>query len=295
MLDPNLPTLNLIQEHKIHEIFGTRIDERFEASGVCAHEGSFYVIFDNLPHTGRLNMALTPGGPEHVLYRQRGDDIGYEDITLNERERRFYLLIEAVPFAPGVFKAKIDEYDMDFRWLESHWLDFPLEVENKGLEGLTWLQRGDQDYVLAVCEGNKCKGGALGRKPGGGRIQIFQKGPGQWERVGKLKLPKTLLFEDYSGLDVVEDRLAVVSQQSSAVWVGQLTPDAWQLVDEGSVYLFPRDAKGNSLYCNIEGVSWIDARQIVVVSDKAKPGTQPKKCAQKDQSIHVFSLPEGAP
>jgi hypothetical protein len=64
-------------------------------------------------------------------------------------------------------------------------------------------------------------------------------------------------------------------------------------VDDGQVYAFPANAKGQAAYCNVEGVAWLSARQVVVVSDRAKAGEQPKRCAEKDQSIHVFNLPEG--
>jgi hypothetical protein len=53
-----------------------------------------------------------------------------------------------------------------------------------------------------------------------------------------------------------------------------------------------RDEAGRTIYCNIEGVAWIAPRQIVVVSDKCKPGEQSKFCEAKDQSIHIFDIPD---
>jgi hypothetical protein len=42
-----------------------------------------------------------------------------------------------------------------------------------------------------------------------------------------------------------------------------------------------------------QGVTWVTDSLIVAVSDRMKGGgRQPARCAQKDQSIHVFSLPE---
>ena len=59
----------------------------------------------------------------------------------------------------------------------------------------------------------------------------------------------------------------------------------------GRSYTFPTNARGQTIYCNVEGVAWLSERQVVVVSDRAKPDEQSKKCRHKDQSIHVFNLP----
>jgi hypothetical protein len=110
--------------------------------------------------------------------------------------------------------------------------------------------------------------------------------------VGTLKLPESVRFEDYASLRVEGDRIAVVSQVTSALWIGRLSPKKLELVDEGQTYLFPRDERGRVVYCNIEGVAWVTPSRFVVVSDKRKPGEQPKCCGPKDQSIHLFDLPE---
>jgi hypothetical protein len=108
--------------------------------------------------------------------------------------------------------------------------------------------------------------------------------------VGKIRLPRTLRFEDYSSIAADGDRLAVVSQVNSALWVGSLAPSSWDIVDEGITYTFPRTADGQVIYCNIEGVSWTDSNRIVVVSDKAK-SKQEELGREKDQSIHIFEIP----
>jgi hypothetical protein len=52
---------------------------------------------------------------------------------------------------------------------------------------------------------------------------------------------------------------------------------------------------GRPVYCNIEGVCEIPADNgetlLVVVSDKRKKGKKKKRCAEKDQSIHIFRVP----
>ncbi len=294
---PLAPTLELVAEYRIRDllvgapgIVGT-VDDRLEASGVLLKNNCFFVIFDNSPHIACLGNPLAIGHPDNALLRQRGESAGFEDLAFHERWGRFLIIIEAVAFGENLFKPRIEEYDEDFRYLDSSWVDFPLSSDNKGLEGLTYVSRGDEDFVLGLCEGNRCRGGAAGRKPGGGRIQIFRKASDHWEHRGTIKLPKCVPFEDYASLDIVEDRIAVVSQMTSALWIGRFQPGTWDFVDEGQVLWFPRTPKGNILYGNVEGVAWITPTQLAFVSDKIKTGEQPKRCAKKDQSIHVFNLP----
>ena len=60
------------------------------------------------------------------------------------------------------------------------------------------------------------------------------------DRVAKIRLPETVLFQDYSGIAVAGGRIAVVSQESSALWVGSLAPDGWEVTDAGMCYALPR-------------------------------------------------------
>jgi len=41
-------------------------------------------------------------------------------------------------------------------------------------------------------------------------------------------------------------------------------------------------------------VSWIAPDRVVMVSDKAKP-EQDRRCRAKDQSIHIFRIPDAIP
>ena len=100
-------------------------------------------------------------------------------------------------------------------------------------------------------------------------------------------------FEDYSGVAVSGDRIAVISQVSSALWVGSLAPSGWQITSAGTSYALPRASDGSIVYGTVEGVSWIAPDQLVMVSDKAKP-EQDRRCRAKDQSIHIFRIPSPA-
>ncbi|HUK68567.1 MAG TPA: hypothetical protein VLW50_07425 [Streptosporangiaceae bacterium] len=286
--------LELVREVKIFDLLQQfELDPRLEASGVLAKDGVFYVIFDNLPHIARIGAELSAAAGANLFIEQhQGHRRGFEDIAYDPWSDRFYVLIESLRRGQGNYMAMVQEYDGNLRYLESVWLDFPLDRPNKGLEGLTSVRRFGLSHLLGLCEGNKCEGGAKGRVPGGGRIHVFTRGKHHWERADKIRLPGTLLFEDYSGITVTGDRIAVVSQVSSALWIGSLAPWSWEVTGEGSCYLFPRDADGEIIYGTVEGVSWIARDQVVVVSDKAKPD-QDRRCRSKDQSIHIFRIPAG--
>jgi hypothetical protein len=294
--------LVLLEEVKIAELLddphfgktqhGEAPQQRLEASGVVAKDGLCYVIFDNTPDVAEL-AGLSGSGATRLIHAAPGASrgIGYEDIAYDRLADRFYILIEALPHGRG-FMAEVEEYDGSFRHLASARLDFLLGRANKGLEGLTSLRRADRMYLLGLCEGNRCQGGAAGRRPGGGRIQLFERGRRHWDHAGTIRLPQTLWFEDYSSLSIAGDRLVVVSQASSAMWVGTLAPSSWDVVGDGTVYRFPADGDGKTVYCNVEGVSWVSDDQVVVVSDRAKTSAQSKRCRAKDESIHVFAIPE---
>ena len=283
--------LELVAEAKIFHILGKRLDARLEASGVLAKDGLFYVIFDNLPHIARIGPELSPAAAANAVIRQKkGHSSGFEDIAYDAWHGRFYVLIESLPRDHGTYMAKVQEHDAYFGYLGQAWLDFPLDRPNKGLEGLACVRRGEQTYLLGLCEGNRCRGGAEGRVPGGGRVHVFQRGHRQWERVGKIRLPETVRFEDYGGLAVAGDRIAVISQESSALWVGNVAPASWQVTGPGTCYALPRGADGGIVYGTVEGVSWMAADQLVMVSGKAKPEHE-ALCRDKDQSIHIFRIP----
>ena len=289
--EPHVQQLELLKEAKIFEVLGDRLDPRLEASGVLAKDGLFYVIFDNMPHIACLGGALSASpGMNRIIEQEHGHRRGFEDIAYDRGSDRFHVLIESLPRGTRHFMAKVQEYDAGFRYLSAAWLDFPLDRPNKGLEGLTCVHRDGQTYLLGLCEGNWCEGGAKGRTPGGGRIQVFRRGRHHWDHVGRIRLPKTLLFEDYSGVALDGDRIVVVSQVSSALWTSRLAPSTWDITDEGTTREFPRDARGEIIYGTVEGVSWIAPDQVVVVSDKAKP-EQSDRCRAKDQSIHIFKIP----
>jgi hypothetical protein len=238
----------------------------------------------------RIDPSLSPEAKGHGWFGRRRDGDGYEDIAYSPWRKRFYLLIEAQKHPDGTYKGIIDECDADGRFREHHWIDFPFEKPNTGFEGLAVVRWKGADHLLALCEGNKCRAGRAGRKVGGGRIQVLVRKHDLWTPVATIKLPKSVTFEDYSAVALRGDRIAVISQETSRLWIGRLRRGTWTIADSGRAYDFPRTKKGNPRYCTLEGISWLSDRLFVLVSDLSKPGYR-ERCSRNDQSIHVFSLP----
>lgn len=289
----NTQLLDLVAENKISNLLtGDNIPNRLEASGVFFLNGFFYVIFDNLRQIAKIKKDLDDIKDNCLISVERENfKEAFEDITYSHFQQRFYLVIEALESKKETYQAKIEEYDRNFNSLESKWVDFTFESENKGFEGLECVEKNGNEYLLAMCEGNKCKGGKKGREPGGGRIQVLQKKQKHWKKVATIKLPKSVQFEDYSAISLKNNRLAVVSQTTAKLWIGTFYDDEWNLVDDGTTYDFPTNEAGEIIYGNVEGISWLSPHQIVVVSDKYKSSKQPIRYQSKDQSIHIFNIP----
>jgi hypothetical protein len=286
----DVPTLELVQESKIADLLlDASPSVKHEASGVLAKDGKYFVVFDNRSSVARLSEDLVPHRM-NGLFGIAGVDDGYEGITYNRETHRFYLLVEARKQKGGQYRAEIFEYDDTFAFVKHRPVDFTFKTDNKGFEAVTHVRRDGQDYVLALCEGNKCKSGSKGRKPGGGRVHCFKKEKKRWSHVDTIKLPKSVQFEDYSGMSMEEGRVAVVSQQNSMLWIGVFEESAWSWRDDGRLFQFPRATDGAIKYGNIEGVAWITPNRLVTVSDRRKKNA-PDRIAGKDQSIHVFELP----
>lgn len=291
MARKDFPVLTLVRERKLVGLVDPpRGSSVLEASGVYAKGRHFYVVFDNVRRVARIDRRLAPGPGRHGWLgpARRGD--GYEDIAYSPHTRRFYLLIEAEKHTDGTYKGVIDECDEAGRFTERRWIDFSFEKRNTGFEGLSAVRRRGVHYLLALCEGNRCRGGRKGRTPGGGRIQVLRRRGSVWRPVACIKLPESVEFEDYSAVSVRGDRIAVISQMTSRLWVGRLRHGDWTIAGKGRTYNFPRTKKGNPRYCTLEGLCWLSPTTFVLVSDLPKRGYR-GGCRKKDQSIHVFKLP----
>ena len=287
-----VPTLKLVCESKIRDLMPCDPPtKRWEASGVLVKDGHYFVVFDDRTEIARVSDDLQPNST-NGLFGMAHAVCGYEGITYNAAKRRYYLLVESHEQKGGDYRALIVEYDDEFRFLKHRPVDFTFKSSNKGFEAVAHVRRDDTDYILALCEGNKCRGGEKGRKPGGGRVQLFEKRKKHWSHSRTIALPDTLPFVDYSGMSIDDGCVAIVSQVNSMLWVGRFDEAGWTWHDAGRLYAFPRSDDGAIRYGNIEGVAWVTRTRIVTVSDRRKKKHQPKGLSEKDQSIHIFDIPQ---
>jgi hypothetical protein len=257
---------------------------------VIAKGADYYVIFDNVRRIGRIHRSLEPGSKRHSWFGPKRDGEGYEDIAFSRHTRRFYLLIEGEKHPDGTYKALIDECDESAQYKRRRWVDFAFEKRNTGFEGLCAVRWRRQDFLLALCEGNRCRAGRAGRKPVEDASTCFSAPASSGKPVARIKLPRTAAFEDYSAVSLRGRRLAVLSQQSSRLWIGTLRFGDWAIADDGTTYEFPRTKKGKIKYATLEGLCWLTNRSFVCVSDLSKREHK-KRYRKTDQSIHVFNLP----
>ncbi len=280
--------LQLTEEKKFSDL----LERGLEPSGVTVLDDAYYVVFDNRRAIGQLQRSLSDDDAAHRMIGDSGER-GFEGITYDKSSQRFFAVIETAPQGRR-FGSTILTLDRALNVLaEKPTRGIAFTHANKGFEGIAHIRVDNELYLLLLCEGNKCKGGKKGRKRGKGRIYVFQEQNDHWTRVDKVKLPKTVDFEDYSGLDIQGEKIAITSQQDSRLWLGEwrsksttpITIDV-RIEGKGAVYRFHGD---NDRYCNIEGVSFTDDDTVVLVSDRKKE-SDPDRCNGKDQSIHVFSI-----
>lgn len=287
-------TLQLVREIKIHDLMpDDEPGSRWEASGVLVKGEYCFVAFDNRTEIGRFSVDLEPNSSNGLVGLAHAD-AGYEGISYNADRGRYYLLVEAREHARDLYQAVVVEYDEEFNYRKERSLDFTFKSDNKGFEAIAHVRRGEQDYVLALCEGNKCLCGSKGRKPGGGRVQLFEKKKKRWAHAGTIALPDWLPFVDYSGMSIGHEQVAVVSQVNSMLWVGRFNEASWDWHDAGQLYEFPRTDQGAIRYGNIEGVSWLSPTRVMAVSDRRKKSQREEGLSETDQSIHLFDIPSAS-
>jgi len=196
--------------------------------------------------------------------------------------------------------------------------EFEFKDDSKGFEGMLGVDGIDgRFFLLGLCEGNYCDTAAKGKEPGNGRLVIMEldKGEGppntfkdgylvetstcKWKTLRVVELPKTADFVDYSDVARRGKTIAVTSQESSALLLADMTltedglldPDTFE-VTGGVVTRFAPTSACQVQYCNVEGIEFMSDRLLVGASDSMKGNArQPFMCLEKDQSMHVFALP----
>jgi hypothetical protein len=152
--------------------------------------------------------------------------------------------------------------------------------------------------------------GCTRQRGSGGRVKILQQSISgstiSWNLIpnGMVALP-VAGFADYSDIALYPPypstndcpglggngtglyKVAITSQASSKLWIGTFNAKTWSF-GSGTTYEFPKSGS-QTIYCNVEGVTFLSSTRIAVVSDAANEN-QPE-CLDKDQSIHIFDIP----
>lgn len=208
---------------------------------------------------------------------------GYEGITFNPISNKFLIVQESEKFQ-NKFIPVIHEFNQDFDFSDSYDIDFSLKKENKGAEGITYIKVKNESYILLLFE----KPNTINQNTNEiGNILVLKKKNNYYEEITYIPLPKTLSFDDFSDISWSGSKIAILSQESSALWIGEFNED-WTWKNSGTTYFFPK-IDGEYLYCNLEGISWINDNTIVLVSDTSKK-KQPSVCREKSEMIHIWKL-----
>ncbi len=279
-----------VAEAKLYKLLpGYNSSDNFEASGVYYLGGYFYIACDNmqkiakiyntLPINSSLNSLLSTGAPG-------SGSSNYEGITYDSQGTpNFFVVEESVSYGGGVYKPRISEFNSSMTYQNRMWADysFTSSNNNKAFEGIAWVYRGGEDYILGLVEGT-------------GKIPVLHKTSSGWTFVTEITLPSSVTFTDYSDIAIYGNQIAITSQEDGQLWIGTLSSTSWTITG-GTAYEFPHGsstgvvgAGSYQVYGNIEGISFISSNQIVVVSDKAD-NSQPSYQTYKDQSVHIFNIP----
>jgi len=304
--------------------------KNFEASGIVydSSRDVYWVVFDSLYALGMLSSDLSRNGENALIQSAQNGVIkesGFEGITFDPQTDSIYVVAESVEFTNNdgetVYHPVITtiNYEDGDTYQETNVCisDFEAPSDNKGFESLNLIVIDDQKYFVGLCEGNHCDAGKKGKDSGNGRIILIEFEPVNisksyqylndvgidcmYKSIETYKLPKYIDFVDYSAMQFRKTKnknnkfdVVVVSQESSAIWVGKVE---WSLnngpdFDDGKIYEFPKGGNCETMFCNVEGVAFDDNNQFVMVSDATKhKGKQPWICSEKDQSVHIFKLP----
>jgi hypothetical protein len=299
----------------------TKSQKKFEASSITTHDGNYYAICDNSWAISKFSPSLTPFSSDNIMIgdpRREEEDSGYEAIFF--RDQVAYVVRESVAHehdSNTTYHAIIEELSIegnDYTIINQCRSEYEFEGDSKGFEGAFGLEGKDGDYyILGLCEGNHCSEKSdLKFDKGNGRIVVMKKNISAeeandesncvWMTHSIINIPTSANFRDYSDISITPNgRVVITTQEDSAMWFGQLLgvqdgifdPETAAFDEEhGQVYNFPKSDSCKTVYCNIEGITFMNDNMVMAVSDQMKKkGKQDFYCLEKDQSIHAFVLP----
>lgn len=277
--------LVLWRERKISKIVGDTLDH-YEASGLLLRDDGLYVAMDNTFALAVVSADLLGGS---LVGRLDGPS-QYEGVAACPGAPSALCVLEETDGQPTP-RGVVVQMAADGSTLATWTTDVPFANANRGFEGLALVQSPEGERLLGLCEGNHCQDDV--DSEGFGQIQVMAVSGSMLTSVASLAVPARARFHDFADLGVRrrpdgDYDVAIVSQLSSALWLGRLNTTTWQFADEGVVYGFPRTSAGLAQYCNVEGVAFLGENKVVVASDKSD-GMPP--CNDKDESLSIFILP----
>ncbi len=278
-----------IAEAKMYKLLqGYNSSDNFEASGVYYLGGYFYIACDNMQKIAKIKSTLPINSSQNSLLSTGAPGSGssnYEGISYDSNGTPNFFVVEESVSNGSYYQPRISELDASMNYQNRMWVDyyFTSANSNKAFEGIAWVYRGGNDYILGLVEGT-------------GKVPVFKKTSGGWTYVTEITLPSSVTFTDYSDIAIYGNQVAITSQEDGQLWVGTLSSTTWSITG-GTAYTFPLGSSSGvvgagsyQIYGNVEGISFLSSTQIVVVSDKAD-NSQPSYQTYKDQSVAIFNLP----
>jgi uncharacterized protein YjiK len=276
-----------IAEQKIYKLLpGYSSSDNFECSGVHYLSGYFYVVFDNRYKVAKLLSSLPINSSSNTLLSSGSGSSNFEGIAYdNNGTANFFVVEESVSRGSGVYQPRIREYNASVGYQSSMYAQyyFNSSNNNKAFEGIAWVYRGGNDYLLGLVEGT-------------GKIPVLKKTSSQWQLVDSITLPSSVTFTDYSDIAIYGSKIAITSQEDGQIWVGTLSSSSWSITG-GTAYNMPYGSSSGvagagsyQIYGNIEGITFISSTQVAIVSDKVA-SSQPSYQQYKGEMISIFNLP----
>lgn len=278
-----------VNEAKIYKLLqGYNSSDVFEASGVYYLDGYFYIACDNMQKIAKIKSTLPINSSLNSLVSTGAPGSGssnYEGITYDNNGIPNFFVVEESVSNGSYYQPRISELDASLNYQNRKWADyyFTSSTSNKAFEGIAWVYRGGEDYILGLVEGT-------------GKVVVLKKTSSTWSYITEITLPSSVTFTDYSDIAIYGDKVAITSQEDGQLWIGTLSSTSWSITG-GTAYTFPVGSSSgvigagtNQLYGNVEGVTFISNTQIAIVSDKMS-SSQPAYQSYKEQTISIFNLP----
>jgi len=306
-------TMKIIKEAPFVGLFNDlRNITRFEGSAITYAKGYYWAIFDSLRAIARINLGFNFRGEANLLIPEdKGEyESQFEGLQFSPSTDTFLACRETAVYDEHGLVPQIEEIKMaddlsQWTLIRRCPVRFQVEAENKGWESIFYFdgKKGER-FLMGLCESNYCKTStgkdAPGTERGNGRLVLSQFVDGDeetegchWDVLKVIKLPKEAYFKDYAGIAFNTlgngKRVAVVSQEDAAVWVGEFDWEKMEFVGEGEIQYFPRNSNCDQIYCNVEGVTWLDDERFIFATDASK-SKQGHECMSHDQSVVIAAL-----